>query len=145
MQPCHEPACKGQAQKNEDSRSKSKTMSKPKYFVVEQHDEILVFAAISAVGTLVEDEAREEWDVVLEMIDDYDAKSAVIDLTNIDYFGSIMLYLMVRLWKWVSAKGGQLALCNVSKIGREILETAKFDSMWPIVETREEAIAAVKE
>ena len=104
---------------------------------------MLIFSACGEVGTLVEDEAREEWEALLDVVGKRDAKHAIIDLTELDYFGSIMLYLMVRLWKRVSAREGNLVICNVSKVGEEILKTAKFDSMWPIVATRDEALAAV--
>jgi stage II sporulation protein AA (anti-sigma F factor antagonist) len=118
-------------------------MKKPKFFRVEQVGDTLIFSAVGSVGTLVEDEAREEWEAMLDQIDKYDAKHAILDLGSLDYFGSIMLYLMVRLWKRVSDKEGKLAICQVSKVGREILETAKFDSMWPIVDSRDAAIEAV--
>jgi anti-anti-sigma factor len=119
-------------------------MAKPKFFTVEQDGDAVIFSAIGALGTLVEDAAREEWDALLAQIDDAQAKHAVIDLGALDYFGSIMLELLVVLWKRVSAHGGKLALCNVSVVGKEILSTAKFDTLWPIVEGREQALATVR-
>ena len=119
-------------------------MSKPKYFTVEHADETVIFSAIGSIGGLVEDAARTEWDALLNQVDAAKAKHAVIDLGALDYFGSIMLELLVVLWKRVSAKGGKLALCNVSPVGLEILQTAKFDTLWPIVADREQALKAVK-
>ncbi|MCA9142214.1 MAG: STAS domain-containing protein [Planctomycetaceae bacterium] len=119
-------------------------MSKPKYFTVEQADDTVIFAAIGSIGGLVEDAARTEWDALLNQVDAANATHAIIDLGALDYFGSIMLELLVVLWKRVSAKGGKLALCKVSPVGLEILHTAKFDTLWPIVADREEALEAVK-
>ena len=119
-------------------------MTPSNYFSVEKQDDSLVVTAASDIGTLAEDEIRLEWDQVLSRLDQYDTTHAVIDLNELDYFGSIMLYLIVRLWKRVSAEGGKLAICNVSIVGEEILKTAKFDTMWPIVASREEALAAVQ-
>jgi len=118
-------------------------MAKPKYFTVSQVDDAVVFSAIGSIGTLVEDEAREEWDALLAQIDTAKTKHAVIDLNALDYFGSIMLELFVVLWKRVSAGQGKLALCNVSEVGKEILATAKFDTLWPIAADRDAAIAEV--
>jgi anti-anti-sigma factor len=118
-------------------------MTAPKYFTVDQHGDTLVFSAIDAIGGLVEDEARVEWDALLEQLSEQGAKNAIMDLGALDYFGSIVLELMVVLWKRVSAQGGKLAVCNVSEVGLEILRTAKFDTIWPIVTTREEALQAV--
>lgn len=119
-------------------------MSKPKYFIVEHSGDIVIFSAIGSIGGLVEDAARTEWDALLHQVDAADAKHAVIDLGALDYFGSIMLELLVVLWKRVGAKGGKLALCNVSPVGLEILHTAKFDTLWPIVPDREQAMTAVR-
>ena len=118
-------------------------MSAPKYFKIEQSGDTLIFSAIDSIGGLVEDEARNEWDALLGQISDQGAKNAVMDLGALDYFGSIVLELMVVLWKRVSARGGKLAVCNVSDVGMEILKTAKFDTIWPIVATRDEALSAV--
>ena len=119
-------------------------MSIPKYFTVEQADDTVIFCAIGSIGGLVEDAARHEWDALLRQVDDANAKHAVIDLGALDYFGSIMLELLVVLWKRVHAHGGKLALCNVSPVGLEILQTAKFDTLWPIVPDREQALEAVR-
>ena len=118
-------------------------MSKPKYFTVEQAGDTVIFRAIGSIGGLVEDAARTEWDALLNQVEAANAKHAVIDLGALDYFGSIMLELLVVLWKRVDSKGGKLALCNVSPVGLEILNTAKFNTLWPIVASREEALATV--
>ena len=119
-------------------------MSTPKYFTVEHEDDTVIFCAIGSIGGLVEDAARHEWDALLHQLDAANAKHAIIDLGALDYFGSIMLELLVVLWKRVSSSGGKLALCNVSPVGLEILRTAKFDTLWPIVVDRQEALEAVK-
>jgi len=119
-------------------------MTPPRYFQVEPNGETLIFSAIDTIGGLVEDEARVEWDALLEQLSEQGAKNAIMDLGALDYFGSIVLELMVVLWKRVSAQGGKLAVCNVSDVGLEILKTAKFDTIWPIVRDREEALAAIQ-
>ena len=118
-------------------------MSQPKFFRVEQHGDTLVFCAVGNMGSLVEDDVREEWDVLIKQLETFNAKNAVIDLGALDYFGSIMLELLVVLWKRVSSRRGKLAICQVSQVGREILQTAKFHTIWPILNTRDEALTAV--
>ena len=39
--------------------------------------------------------------------------------------------------------GGHIALCNASDVGREVLEIAKFDKVWPLVNSRAEALRTV--
>jgi anti-anti-sigma factor len=118
-------------------------MSKPKFFRVDQHGDTLIFSAVGSMGSLVEDDVREEWDLLLKQLEVHKAKNVIIDLGALDYFGSIMLELLVVLWKRVSSRHGKLAICRVSEVGKEILQTAKFHTIWPILGTREEALAAV--
>lgn len=118
-------------------------MSKPKFFRVDQHGDTLIFSAVATLGTLIEDEVRSEWDALLKQLEIHNAKHAIIDLGELDFFGSIMLELLVVLWKRVSARRGKIALCRVSEVGQEILRTAKFHTIWPIVDSREEALTKV--
>ena len=118
-------------------------MSLPKFFKVERNDNALIICAIANTHGLVEDEVRDECDSLLEQIEKNETKHAIIDLEALDYFGSIMLELMVVVWKRVNKAGGKFAVCNVSKVGQEILKTAKFDSIWPILGSRQEAIENV--
>ena len=118
-------------------------MSSPKFFRVEPSDDALIIAAVANIHGLVEDEVRDECDSLLEQFEQNHSKHAIIDLEALDFFGSIMLELMVVVWKKVNKSGGKFAVCNVSKVGQEILKTAKFDSIWPILATREDAIANV--
>lgn len=119
-------------------------MAKPSYFAVETDGDTMVVCAVTTIVGLVEDAAREEWDALLKQFDAGHCKHAVVDLGTLDYFGSIMLELLVVLWKRVSAHGGKLALCRVSPVGLEILRTAKFDTLWPIVPDRATALVAVR-
>jgi len=118
-------------------------MSTPKFFRVEPSADALIIAPVANIHGLVEDEVRDECDSLLEQLEQNHSKHAVIDLEALDYFGSIMLELMVVVWKNVTKAGGKFAVCNVSKVGQEILKTARFDTIWPILESREEAVASV--
>ena len=118
-------------------------MDLPKFFRVEPSDDALIITPVANIHGLVEDEVRDERDSLLEQLKQNHAKHAIIDLEALDYFGSIMLELMVVVWKNVNKAGGKFAVCNASKVGQEILKSAKFDSIWPILASREEAIANV--
>ena len=120
-------------------------MAKSKHFNVEQTDDVLIISPIGSIGALDAEAIRDEWGEVLSRLGDSAVERVVIDLESLEYFGSIVLELIVVLWKRLSARSGKLAICNVSVVGLEILHAAKFDTIWPIVPSRSEAVAAVKE
>lgn len=118
-------------------------MSSPKHFDVEQTDGICIISPIGSIGAL-EEAIRDEWAGVLASMEAAGTERVVIDLKSLDYFGSIVLELVVVLWKRLSGKGGRLVFCNVSPVGLDVLQAAKFDTIWPIVPSRQEAIDAVQ-
>jgi anti-anti-sigma regulatory factor len=72
-------------------------------------------------------------------------RDVVVDLANVPYFrsNSNLLQALVTIWKHLRANGKTMALCNVSPIGRDILNTAKFDTLWSICSSRNEALERV--
>jgi anti-anti-sigma factor len=119
-------------------------MTIPKYFRVEPSGDTLVLSTVSNIDGLFEDHMQEECDALLNEVAQRQAKHAVIDLGSLDYFGSLMLQLLVVVWKRLDAMGGKLVVCNVSSVGKQVLETTKLDSIWEILPSREEALAAVQ-
>jgi anti-sigma B factor antagonist len=87
---------------------------------------------------------EEETAAVLKLLESLRVKSVVLDFAKTDYYGSTALGFFVKVWTRLRRKGGQMAFCNISENELEILRLTKLDGLWPICETREEAIAAVK-
>jgi anti-anti-sigma regulatory factor len=59
--------------------------------------------------------------------------------SELPYFGSMLLDLLVVLWRRVARRDGRLILYKPSAVGREVLSAARLDQLWPIARTREEA------
>ncbi|GIS61102.1 MAG: hypothetical protein CM1200mP2_33270 [Planctomycetaceae bacterium] len=66
-----------------------------------------------------------------------------LDLSSVDYFGSVFLSLMLRCHKAVKPRGGELVLCGASPMASELLQVTALDTLWAIYSTREEAIEAL--
>jgi len=111
---------------------------------VEPSGDTLVLSTVGDMDGMFEDRMYEECDALLNEVAQRQAKHAVIDLGSLDYFGSLMLQLLVVLWKRVHAGGGKLVVCNVSSVGKRVLQTTKLDSIWAILQSREEALEAVQ-
>ncbi|RUL86128.1 STAS domain-containing protein [Tautonia sociabilis] len=68
----------------------------------------------------------------------------IVDLAGVDYFGSSFLSLLLRCWKSVLVKGGQMVLSGVSPRARELLRITSLDIVWPIYASRNEALSALQ-
>ena len=113
-------------------------------FEFEQDEDVLIVIPRDNAGSLIDRQVYQEWEQLLSQFDEPPTK-VVLDIERMAYFGSIVLEWMIQAWRELHAKGGTIAICNASEVGREILQIAKFDSLWPICETREEALKAVRE
>lgn len=104
---------------------------------------VLVVELLGVVSSLADNSVLTELERVRSEFRDGSHTALVVDLEQAAYFGSSLLEAVRILWNDVSAKKGKIALCNASEVGREVLHVAKFDQVWPLVNSREEAIQLV--
>ena len=116
-------------------------MSDSKYVRTEQIGDTLVVTPLFTFAAFAEPDLAGEWSRVQKLLEDSQAKNVLVDLGSIPYFGSTVLEWMVQMWKRAKAKGGKLATCQASPIGREVLTAARFDQLWGSFDTRDEALA----
>ena len=81
---------------------------------------------------------------LLDEIRQQKLRGVVIDMQRIARFGSSFLEAMRRIWNVIRSRGGTMALCGVSDLGMEIIQLARFDSVWEIHPSREAAIAGIR-
>jgi len=115
-----------------------------RFFACERADDVLVVSPLEDVGAADQDAVQADVAQLLSMLADADARHVVFDFYSVSYFGSAMLEAILAVWREVRSRGGRLAVCNLSDTERELLATVKFDSIWPIGATREEAMALVQ-
>jgi len=114
-----------------------------KIFEVKVEANTLIVISLGDAGSLVGDDVGLELADLLDKIEQSEIRCAVVDLEQSAYFGTSMLQAMAAIWKRVRARGGKMAVCNVSETGREILHVTRFDTLWPICPSQQEALQAV--
>mgnify|MGYP002631736044 CR=1 FL=1 len=72
-----------------------------------------------------------------------DRPTFMLDLTRLEFMGSSVVALIVRLWKATQEKDGDMVVVNSSSMIGEVLEIAGLTRVWKIVETHEEAEAVL--
>lgn len=114
-----------------------------RHFEMEQQGDTLVITPQHSLGSLIESEIQNELSEALDIVEGEGARNIVIDFVNMSYFGSSVLESQLRLWKSVERAQGKMVLCNVSAVGREVLGISRLDRIWPVYDSRQEAISAV--
>jgi anti-anti-sigma factor len=120
-------------------------MSELNIFDTEIQDATLIVAPRGDVSTLAGEDVHAELPRLLDQLQRPEIKHIVFDLKKASYFGSILLGAMSAMWGRVRAREGKMAVCNVSDTGKEILHVSKFDTLWPVCDSREEALEKVVE
>lgn len=119
-------------------------MSDLRFFTVETAEDVLVVAPLGDVADADNEAVQANVTELLAMLAAPGLRHVVFDFRSVPYFGSAMLETMLTLWRDVRSRGGRLAVCNLSEAERELIATVKFDTLWPIGATREDALAAVR-
>jgi len=86
-----------------------------------------------------------EYNAIYRLLDAPDVKHLVVDFGSVDYLGSVMIGVIIRLSRKVSDAGGKVVLCACSPQMQEVLESQNLHKLWPLYPTREEALQALPE
>jgi anti-anti-sigma factor len=104
---------------------------------------VFVVLPTGEVGGFASEQVSLEVDEVLAEIDECAAKEVVIDFGRVKFFGSCLLAAIQCIWKHLRPHNGKLVLCNVPDVGLEVLRVSRFDELWPIYESRQDAESAL--
>ncbi|HEY2157146.1 MAG TPA: STAS domain-containing protein [Isosphaeraceae bacterium] len=123
----------------------SRTIETQDAFTIERRGEMMIVTAapaLESVGMGLEDLAAR---MLIEPLKGMDEPVVLFDLSQVNYFGSVFLAVMIRCWKVVLAKSGTMALAGVSSHARELLHVTALDTAWPMYADRREAVEALQD
>ena len=112
-------------------------------FTIERRGQLTIVTAtpaLESVGAGIEALAAR---LIVEPLKDEVEPILLFDLSQVSYFGSVFLALMIRCWKIVLSKSGTMGLSGVSSHAKELLHFTSLDQAWPIYADRREAIDAL--
>ncbi len=112
-------------------------------FTIERRGDLTVIVANPILESIAMGLEEQAADLLFEPLRRDPEPLLVFDLSQVDYFGSVFLGVLLRCWKLVQAKGGTMALAGVSARGKELLHITSLDFVWPIYANRREAIEAL--
>src|SRR6516162_3187635 len=111
-------------------------------FTFERHGDLTVITATEAIERIEFGLEEQVADLILQPLKRQENPLIVFDLSQVDNFGSMFLALLIRCWKLALSKGGAMALSGVTSRARELPRVTSLDIVWPIYETKQEAIEA---
>lgn len=112
-------------------------------FQIEWHGNCVVVIPAEHVENLRWDIIEQAADLVMAPLKKTKTPMVVFDLSEVKFFGSVFLSLLLRCHKYVKTRGGELVLCGPSPLARELLSVTSLDTLWAIYDTRQEALDAL--
>ena len=112
-------------------------------FRLEWHGDAVIVVPAGNVESLQWDLIEQAADVVMAPLKEQEVPLVVIDLSDVGYFGSVFLALLLRCYKHVKSRGGEFVLCGASKTATELLRVTALDTLWALYKSREEALEAI--
>ena len=67
----------------------------------------------------------------------------VFDLAELSSVGSVLLNLLLKCHRQVSAAGGEFVLCHASEPVQELIRLTALDTVWAMYDSRDEALEAI--
>ncbi|MDA1166085.1 MAG: STAS domain-containing protein [Planctomycetota bacterium] len=113
-------------------------------FQLNWHGNTVVITPASDIENLKWDLIEQAAEIVMGPIGEQEVPIVVFDLSEVSYFGSVFLALLLRCHKLVKTRGGELVLCGASQLALELLHITALDTLWAIYETKEAALEAVR-
>ena len=112
-------------------------------FQIEWHGNCVVVIPAAEIESMKWDLIEPAASIILEPLKAKSVPMVIFDLSQVGYFGSVFLALLLRCHKLVKSNGGELVLCGTSDMARELLRITSLDTLWAIYDSREEALAAL--
>ncbi|MCA9036494.1 MAG: STAS domain-containing protein [Planctomycetaceae bacterium] len=109
-------------------------------FWFRHRDGYSVIAFPKELGTAHMGDIRDAAVKVIEQLAAVKTPSCVVDLTSLDYMGSSLVASIIRIWKSVKEKGGQMVVVAPNQQIVEVLQTTGLTKVWTVVETFELAV-----
>ncbi len=110
---------------------------------IKRQGDLAIIIPASEVETMEWELIEQAAEIVLMPLKREPPAAVIVDLSQVSFFGSVFLSLLLRCHKLVKQQGGEMVLCGVSQRAKELLEVTALDTIWAIYNTREEAIQAL--
>jgi anti-anti-sigma factor len=110
---------------------------------IEKQQNVTVVSLDSEYDSLDEATIEAFAQELLNTAGSIDPPRMVLDFSNTTFLGSRFIEVVVRAWKRVCERKGEMALCNLDPFCAEVLDRTHLNRLWRFFPSREEAVAAL--
>ncbi|HZT80231.1 MAG TPA: STAS domain-containing protein [Gemmataceae bacterium] len=112
-------------------------------FAIERHGDLAVIIPSSEVESMPENLIQQAAQMVVDALKKDPPAGLIIDLSQVEYFGSVFLSFLLRCHMLIKRHGSEVVLVGTSAKARELLRLTALDTLWAIYDTRAEALEAL--
>ena len=87
---------------------------------------------------------NEFGDQLLSAVAGAEPPKVLLDMRRTTFIGSNFLGLLIRAWKRLRDRKGELALCQVNDVCGDVLRASKLDMIWQVFPDRDRAVAQLR-
>jgi anti-sigma B factor antagonist len=110
---------------------------------VERHGTIAVITPSMEAAALPESPLEQAAASALAPLEAKPPTGIVMDLSRVDYFGSLFIAFLIRCHKLAKKSSGQMVVAGASERIRQLLHLTALESLWAFHEDRAEAVQAL--
>lgn len=120
-------------------------------FEYDRSHNILIVAPRGNITEFRDSDIRDAYNNTYREITQEHVRHLLIDFSEMSYFGSTFVGILIRLAKKIRLDGGEAVLCCLSDNMRDMLKTlmllenTKTDFFWVPFDSREEAVAFLEQ
>jgi len=111
---------------------------------IQQQDTVTVVEFGQLADSLDLDALDEMGGKLISLVSSGTATTYVLDFHGTEMIGSHFLEILVRAWKRVGERDGQLALSGLTPFCTEVIRLSRLDRLWDLYPTKEDAVAALQ-
>ena len=112
-------------------------------FQIERRGDIAVITPSPEIENMAENLVEQAAQMVLAPLKQNPPNGLIVDLTRVNFFGSVFISFLLRCHLLVKKQGAELVLAGVSDRVRELLRLTSLDTLWALYATRSEALEAL--
>jgi anti-anti-sigma factor len=89
------------------------------------------------------DSLNEVGSMLLMQARSVDPPRLILDMSQTKLIGSTFIELLVRTWRQLIERHGELALCGLQPFCAEVLRATRLETLWECFPTRDKALEAM--